>query len=340
MNKTLLFSVCALAISFSFNATVRTVSNHTIAAGQYTTVQAAVDASVAGDTVYIHGSVTSYGDVTLNKRIVLIGAGHKPTGTQYDLPTTLQNIYLSQGNSSTLPSGSTIKGIRFGQLYGSGGSLPVTNITLERNYSDGITVYGNNWLIKNNLIGGLSIDNFGNIIISNNIFQSYIVSSNKPSVVITNNLFLNGSYFNTVSYATITNNYFIEPSYANFSGTQNTYNKNVMIYADVLNYDAFPPAGNTGVGNLNTTANQFVATIPLNVSLDLSRNYDWHLLAASLGIAYGTDGSDIGIYSGSYPMANLSGVCNIPQMVSMDIQNSVIPVNGTLNVEIKARGQK
>lgn len=343
MKKTLLTILGAIGFVLSATATVRTVNNGTISAGQYTTVQEAVDASAAGDTVYIHGSVTTYGNVTLNKRLVLIGAGHQPSGTQYNLPTTLGTIYLSQGNSTTLPTGSIIKGINLSNVAGTGGSLPVNNLTIERNYLNSyISICGNNWIVKNNFLNSIYVYDFNNLIVSNNIFGSSfsIYQSTKPSVIVTNNIFLNGSYLASVSYANITNNIFIEAGYPNFSGTQNTYNKNVFIYADPLNYDVYPPAGNTGVGNLNTTASQFISTIPLNVDLSSARNYDWHLLSSSLGLGYGTDGTDCGIYGGSYPMPNLTGVTTIPQMVSMDIQNSVIPVNGTLDVEIKSRNQK
>jgi len=342
--KKLLFSIVIVTVAITTNATIRTVSNATIGAGQYTTVQAAVDASVAGDTIYIHGSETNYGNVTLNKRLVLIGAGHSLTGTQFNFPTTLNLIYLSQGNSTTLPSGSTIKGINCNGIFTTGGSLPVNNITLERNYINsggGLTsVLGTGWIFRNNFISYILITNFKNIIISNNVIQYYIANSNQPSVIITNNIFLKDAYISSVSYATITNNIFINSAFANFSGTQNTYNKNIMIYADPANYQTFPPANNTGVGNLNTIDNQFTTTIPLNISLQDATKQDWILLATSIGYKYGTDGTDVGIYGGSYPIPNFTGAPNIPQITSMDLQNSVIPQNGTLNIEFKARGQQ
>jgi hypothetical protein len=343
--KNFLFSVVILATAMTTNATIRTVSNATVSAGQYTTVQSAVDASVVGDTIYIHGSQTNYGSVTLNKRLVLIGAGHSLTGTQFNFPTTLNGIIFSQGNSTTLPTGSTIKGINFWGIYSTGGSLPVNNITLERNYingNGGVTgILGTGWIYRNNFISAFNINNFKNIIISNNVIDNYIASSNQPSVIITNNIFLNNAYISYVSYATVTNNIFINPrSLENYSGTQNTWNKNIMIYADPANYLTFPPANNTGVGNLNTTDNQFTTTIPLNITpLDATKQ-DWILLATSIGYKYGTDGTDVGIHGGSYPMPNMTGAPNIPQITSMDLQNSVIPISGTLNIELKARGQQ
>lgn len=338
--KKILLSLVFAAIATSAHATIRTVNNGTVGAGQYTSVQTAVDASAVGDTIYIHGSQTSYGDVTLNKRLVLIGAGHNVTGTQFNFKTLLGTIYLSQGNSTTLPTGSTIKGINFGSLYGSGGSLAVKNITLERNYCSYISILGTGWIIRNNFAGSLNIGSFKNTIISNNVMTSYIANSDQPSIIITNNIFLNSTYFSSVSYATITNNIFIEPAFVNFSGSQNTWNKNIMIYADPANYQTFPPANNTGVGNLNTSDNQFTTTIPLNISLQDATAKTWVLAASSIGFNYGTDGTNVGIYGGSYPMPNTTGATNIPQVTSMDLQNSVIPQNGTLTIELKARGQQ
>jgi hypothetical protein len=340
MKTNLLILILALGLINNANAKVFTVNNGTITAGQYTSVQAAVDAASAGDTIYIHGSVTNYGNVTLNKRLVLIGAGHKPTGTQYNLPTTLGTILLNQGGSTTLPAGSIIKGINCNYIYGSGGSLAVNNITIERSYIYSLSICGNGWIVRNNFISNIGIQNFGNLIISNN-FLNLISSSDKPSVVIVNNIFLTGGYISSVSYAAIVNNIFMEPGIlAHFNGTQNTYNKNIFIYADPVNYKIFPPANNTGAGNINTTNPQFISTIPLDVSQDNSRNYDWNLRSTSAGINYGTDGTDTGIYGGSYPMPNLTGVSNMPQMVTMDIQNSVIPENGSLNVDFKSRKQR
>ncbi|WP_348823997.1 hypothetical protein [Flavobacterium aestuarii] len=336
-----IYFLFALAVTaFTANATIRTVNNGSVGAGQYTSVQVAVDASAVGDTIYIHGSQTSYGDVTLNKRLVLMGAGHHVTGTQFNFPTLLSNIFLSQGNSTTLPTGSTIKGINFSAIYGSGGSLAVNNITLERNYISNVYTLGTGWIVRNNFISGISVGNFKNTIISNNIISA-MSSSDKPSVIITNNIFLNFGYIDSVSYATITNNIFIEPAPAGYyRGGQNTWNKNIFIYADPANYKTFPLSGNTGVGNLNTVDAQFTTTIPLNITLEEATKHDWALLATSVGFKYGTDGTDVGIHGGSYPSPNSSGATNIPQITSMDLQNSVLPQNGTLNIEFKAKGQQ
>lgn len=339
-----IYYLFVLAVTaFTANATIRTVNNGSVGAGQYTSVQTAVDASAVGDTIYIHGSQISYGDVTLNKRLVLIGAGHHVKGTQFNFSTLLGNIFLSQGNSTTLPTGSTIKGINFSYLAGSGGSLAVNNITLERNFiSSSVSILGTGWICRNNFVNYFTVNYFKNTIISNNVIAGGgIYYSDKPSVIITNNVFLTGNFLYTVKYATVTNNIMIEPS-SNYDiyNSQNTWNKNILLYADPASYKTFPPVNNIGVGNLNTVEAQFTSTIPLSISLEDATKHDWTLLASSVGFKYGTDGTDVGIHGGSYPSPNSTGATNIPQITSMDIQNSVLPQNGTLNIEFKAKGQQ
>jgi len=66
-------------------------------------------------------------------------------------------------------------------------------------------------------------------------------------------------------------------------------------------------------------------------------SYDWHLLASNPGHNGATDGTDIGMYGGLHPMPNLTGISTLPLMTLLNIKNSSIPINGTLNYEFKAR---
>jgi hypothetical protein len=333
--KKILFSLFVSAgAAVTLNAKVLTVSNHTLSAGKYTKIQEAVDAAAVGDTIYVHGSTTSYGDVKINKRLVLIGAGHNLKETQHNLNVGLNYIYLESTNSSILSSGTIIKGFSIYSLSGT-----ASNILIERNRISYITVGGDGWLIRNNFIDVIGVSYAKNIIISNNILSS-VSGSDKPSVIITNNVMIGGA-FSSVSYATITNNIFIERRSDGFTGSQNTYNKNISIYWDQINFYTLPPALNSGVGNLNTVDSQFMTDITgKSFGPSEARNFDWRLNATSLGVKYGTDGTDCGIYGGSYPMPNMTGATTLPQVISVDIQNSVIPVGGTLNVELKAKSQK
>ncbi len=68
-----------LFISVFANATIRTVSNTPSTLAQFNTIQAAIDASISGDSVYVHGSSNAYGGFALtNKQLVIIGPGWGP----------------------------------------------------------------------------------------------------------------------------------------------------------------------------------------------------------------------------------------------------------------------
>jgi hypothetical protein len=63
-------------------ATVLTVSNNPDRPAQFTQVDPAIAAAAAGDTIYVYGSLTTYNDFIINKRLVVIGAGYN-TNNQF-----------------------------------------------------------------------------------------------------------------------------------------------------------------------------------------------------------------------------------------------------------------
>src|ERR1043165_9792126 len=68
-----------LSATFFAQATIRTVSNTPSTLAQFNTIQAAVNASNSGDTIYVNGSPNQYATFTLtNKQLVIIGPGWSP----------------------------------------------------------------------------------------------------------------------------------------------------------------------------------------------------------------------------------------------------------------------
>jgi len=354
MKTTHLPLLILLAITLSVHATVRTVNNGPLSGAQYTSAQEAIDASSDGDTIYLHGSDKSYGDITLKKRIVLLGAGHSLQETQYNMRSELGTIKLNRETSLALPTGSIFKGLYIDQISATnhayeGVGLSINNITVSRcRITSSFYVTGNYWIISNNHISNIQIYNYNNAILTNNIITR-LSNSNKPSVLISNNIFISGGYPNcqqpAVSNATITNNFFINPAetFGSYSGTnkQNTYSKNIFIYNDPLNFISLDFPNNSSSGNLNTAYPQFISEIPMLLGdPNIISTYNWNLQSTSIGKNYGTDGTDVGIYGGAYPMPNLSGAPNIPQMVSVNIQNPFVPKDGILQVNIEAKSLK
>ena len=87
-------AILVLVLLFAINktqATVITVSNAPNSPAQYTDLQLAINAANNGDTIYVSGSLVNYGVITIDKPLVLLGAGFNP---QKDLPF-VSNIYSS-----------------------------------------------------------------------------------------------------------------------------------------------------------------------------------------------------------------------------------------------------
>lgn len=75
MKKTILFLAVA-AICGAANATILRVSNVTNSGAPYSEISQAISAAEEGDTIMVDGSNTSYGNITLTKRVVMIGPGY------------------------------------------------------------------------------------------------------------------------------------------------------------------------------------------------------------------------------------------------------------------------
>jgi hypothetical protein len=342
MKTKLFFLVSAILSGLgSFQANVITVSNNAIAAGMYSSIQLGCDNANVGDTVYVMGSPTTYGDVTIKKQLTLIGAGYNVSQTQNNWNTTIGYCYLDTIPFGTKISGTRIMGFNMYSLSQNGATGLADSIKwidIERNYINNyVNIVGSNWTIRNNIINYININNNSNVFIQNNFLNYNINTSNQTSVVISNNDFVTSSSaaFNSLSNALIANNVFYYSSPT--TGTINcTFSNNITTAGSV---QVLPPSGNSGSGNLNNVSPQFMdaATIPNGtVNTNQIWNYNWSLKTTSPAHNAGTDLKDLGVYGGSYPMPNLSGATRIPQMQFMNV-GGIVPQGGNLNVNFKAR---
>lgn len=326
-------------VSLTCSAKVITVSNHTNSPGQYTNLQTAIDSASAGDSIYVHGSNTSYGNVKIKKLLYLFGTGHNPNKAN-TLVSEIGNIQLDSTVNVTGASGSKIIGFKLNRITGYAASGGTKNILVSRNYfittGSKISVTGSGWIIQNNIILASYVDlnSSSNVIIRNNVFSgSYITSSDKSSVLISNNVFIGNSYaLSIVSNAIIANNIFkgATPKGPNING--NVFSNNLTYQTS---YDTIPFGTNTGSGNM-VAQNPLFVNVPANA---FSYSYDFSLQAASPGKNAGTDGTDVGIFGGVMPFTDMTGSPAIPQVKSVSILNPVIPVGDSLKVVIKANKQ-
>jgi hypothetical protein len=363
MKKSLaVFFVVGLSFVIPSKATIRTVSNDANNPAQYPDIPQAVSAASAGDTIYVNGTQYKYSNVTINKKLIMIGAGYT-SSNQFNLITQVDNISFFKDSGVQDGSGSVITGFRIN--YGinlAGGSLPINNIRIFRNWVGGIDFgwYGplsSNWTIYNNIFsnsinGQPHSGNTGisNVIIQNNIFvqNQGVVNFNQSSVVVDHNLFIHGNAFSYLQYTTITNNIIIS------SDNTRVMDANVVncTFSGNLSLSQNISGGtptNSFLAQQNTGGSNIVGSDPLFVTVSDFNNYNaafnYRLQTGSPGHSAGTDGTDMGIYGGPYPFPSggapgsgydTSPLPAIPQVTGMNIQNASVLPGTQLKVTVQA----
>lgn len=368
--KTTISSFLLLAALSSF-ATVRTVSNNASRPAQFTTFDAAQTASAAGDTIYIHGSPFTYPTISITKRLVIIGSGYNPNN-QFGQPTTVTSIEFYNDSALPDPSGSVITGILINGALGCSGTERSNNVRVFRCQINGninlyapSSTYIDNWVMYNNILqyvyAGTSTRTASgptNIIIANNIIRGSVYYITSSSMLVDHNIFLGTSVNNQYLFnVIISNNIFIRSSGTCMSqSVLCTYNNNLSNQSTIGSASDYNPSNDfvatylgSGGGSNSGSGNQ-IGVDPLFQNVTNNDAYvttfDYRLKAGSPGKNAGTDGTDLGIYGGSYPFPSGGAVGSgfdtspmppIPQVTEMNILNATVPVNGNLNVNVKAK---
>ncbi len=199
----------------------------------FSTIQAAVGAAAAGDVVQVQPSPNTYGNVSINKQLTLMGIGFN-VDKDIPLQSNMGTITLTNNLDNTSDAdGTIIKGLNFTFLYpgfNTGPNYTLDNI-LIRNcqfqyiYSSSVSAYSqvtnlevrDCYLTGN--VGNASIyfaDKLSNAIIRNNLMLYGVAlkySSSAASNIITNNIIY--GYIDIAvagSNTTILNNNFIASS--------------------------------------------------------------------------------------------------------------------------------
>jgi hypothetical protein len=233
MKKTIVF-LFTLIIHQAICQTIRIADNNPNAptgANIYTTIQAAVDAAVAGDIVYVQPSPTNYGPVIINKQINLRGIGFynsaQPFFSKVGAITLTNRLDNTSNASGTIIEGlygwETQANINLGILTGApytlqnitivncngfrvnrtAGYQAADNITIRDSgvqlACDGGAAVSNLLIIRCFLYANFYMANktLTNIIISNNVFhqdmQIHFSASTIVGGILANNIFLGGT---------------------------------------------------------------------------------------------------------------------------------------------------
>jgi hypothetical protein len=348
MKKIYALLMCVCLFSQPSQAVIRTLCNMPYSPGQFTTFAAALAAANVNDTIYVHGSSVTYGAITINKSVVLIGAGHNPN-KQAPLPSSFTTVTINPGinncqligltmqfltiNSSSNHTVKRCKFIEFSPLFGTTGisCLAFANLTIEACVFLNVASLPANINFNNTSFNG-------NVFIRNNVFSTNLISNGAGTTPLTffieNNIFLGnmGTSFTNINQAIINNNIFYRssPQGAPGGAPNNVMNNNI----------SFSCANNTfsapGVNNL-VNVNPLFVSFPIG-GATFDYTHDYRLAAGSPGLLNGTDGTDRGVFGGFGGRFNMTGEPAMAEIFSFQITSAtVIAPGGTLDISVTSK---
>lgn len=361
----------ALVTSGQIFATVRTVSSNPATLGQFSTIQAAIDASADSDTVYVYGSPNTYDLFTIvDKKITVIGPGWSPD-KNLPLQALVAGANIRNSPAGGSPDGSELQGLIFTTTVNAShnqvsGDLNVNNLRLIRCQFNGIV----NW----------SLASSGHLIEGNVFYNSLNFNS---SVTYQNFLFQNNFFFLSVCcVSTLINNAFnsvnIRFDHNLFTSSNNAGGGTVQIFGNCrffsLSNNIFNQ-GNAGIGlSFSTFNNNITNNITLNSSNATSNATPWAVnsnvdgggnvansnplmadqaiingnnnspllnftIASGPANNSGSDGKDMGLLFDTTGSLNWTNSRNsrLPRIFSMNITTPTVTPGGNLSVTVDAR---
>ncbi len=321
------------------------VSNLPQSPGQFASVSAAIASSsvASNDTLLVQPSSIGYSAFTLSKPLTIIGGGFNTN----KVPQVVTNITgtISLTNAC---SGSRFYGLKHSIINSPGSGGTVSNLLFEDCWGvNDMQFSGSSWIFSNLVIRNcietniiFSTTTSNSVVISNCIFYTGNgPQSSKGSLLVSNCLFMGSTHLSVCENATIQNCVFQNSTFA--TTTFNNSFNNCFFYNVGGLSTTTPPLpvgngtvsvpGNTGANDSTMTSSPFADGHTAS-TLSLTGSVNYHLTGN--GLTYSTTGGTIGVYGGSSTFSLAGEPLNSAIIRSFIINNTTVPVNGNLNVNL------
>lgn len=323
--KTLVTALFMLCITSAFSQTIRRVNNTGITGPNiYSSLQAAHNAAVAGDIIYVEGSGTAYDNLVCTKKLTIIGPGYL-LGENYTYFSDLRPVNLGTVVFDPGSAGSSLIGCSSTSV-----TIKVSNIIISRNFDLTVTTNSSAGPITGVVINknydirlyGSSYSNNVTTLVSNNYLTYCSMDYFTHSGTFSNNTINGSTYLHDFN---VFNNILIDGS-VDFENC-NLYN----------NIDAKALANATAFGTSNGNIGNADKTKLFVGATQNSTDGQWKLIAGSIAIGAGFNGADCGMYGGTdrYEVSGVSSL-DYPAITSFTTSGSgsnTTPLNVTISTK-------
>ncbi len=318
--------IFTLLCGFIYGQHLIRVNNDPAADADYTTLQAANDEALPGDTIYVEGSPANYTGAYIDKKLIIIGPGYFLADNDSTQANSLDANIAGSLDFRTGSKSSKVSGLIISQININDDEIVVSRCNVHSIY---IFANSKNILITQNYINysiSVSGGNLTSSIITNNIIGWAITANNTSyPLQITNNVIRGGNGTPiSVYYSTISNNIFTSTNYKLQENTGNSIINNLFAYA-----------GTNANGNIYSITMTTVF-VDFNGSLGYSNDERYKLKAGSPALGAGVSGVDCGAFGGVTPYV-LSGLPPFPRIYEATIPGTAYSDKGlSCNIKIKA----
>jgi hypothetical protein len=342
MKKLITLSFLLFVLLGALSATIIRVNNNPNLDADYTDLQAAIDAAVAGDTIYLEQSAISYGDAVINKRLIVIGGGYlldENTQIKPDARSTSigdLDIGSSSSPDDNLANGTVLIGISFAgstvKVFDQSSIIRCLFSGTNGDDLDFESLSSSGSLVSQCIFSG--IFGGGPKITFSNAFGGEDPTNNTIS-----NCIFYGSGFSASNGNVIENNTFIYISGGGsnssvFATSNSTVKNNLIIQGNADLVLSTNSTGNSMINNVIVTTDDTETDYVLGEG---STDGQWQLSEGSLAAGAGENGVDVGAYGGLSPYV-LSGVPPIPRISSISIPTTGSSSTG-LQVQVTIKSQ-
>jgi len=334
-----------LCIGIDAHSQTRHRVNNSGLVAPFTDLALAIAAAAPGDTIVVENSDISYGDVAVNKKLVIYGTGYflaDNDSTHADLrKSIIDTLTIESGTNGVIVSGFTMNAA----------VLNGDKCTLERCHILGDVVIGtvgapSQVQVKKNFIESTSpvimrmIDGIG-ANISNNLFKStsglitdFMIKVVNGTGVVVNNVFF-GAPRLELKNMTVQNNYFHD------AAINTVTSSNLIVDHNAANtgFMSFYPSPT----NQDLSLAPFAASMPdtlfsFNLTTSRDGRYELNPWPTNVLKGAGTGGNDIGIFGGVGPYIK-SGMPPIPSIFLYSGGTTGTTTSG-LQVTVKVKSHK
>lgn len=330
---TRLLSVLVLSTLLSLpaaHAKIWRVNNSTGVTADFTTLQAAHNGAAPGDTIHLEPSLNSYGNLSMTKRLVILGTGAFSTANP-DLQADPKHPLVGNITINNTGANGSVISVRFSD--GINVSSGVANITLTGCVGDGAALDNINCCGRSHI----DINNADNIVINRSMVTTIRFTNNSNNIVISNNIIWGFVASDASSDGVITNNV-IRAGNPNDAATLN----NSVVANNIFNRSLNTSFVNCNVGNnfapgTGTAPAGFsfadMSTVFVNANAGFVDNA-FQLKPGSPALGAGEGGIDCGAFGGGNPY-RLGATPAIPSIYRLTVPAA--PAGNSMTITFSTR---